>query len=79
MLGFVGEADLFTMEALVDALETALAMRPDHLVIDLHRLTFCDVACGQRLSEAARSTGVTVLGAGGEVRRVLELLDAAGR
>jgi anti-anti-sigma regulatory factor len=76
VLSLSGEADLFTQGLLEDQLDTALAMGRESLVLDVRRLTFCDVACAQRVLAATRTGSATLLGASGEVKRVFELLDA---
>jgi len=76
VLSLSGEADLFTQGLLEDQLDTALAMGRESLVLDVRRLTFCDVACAQRVLAATRTGSATLFGATGEVKRVFELLDA---
>jgi len=76
VLSLSGEADIFTQGLLEDELDTALAMHRVSLVLDVRRLTFCDVSCAQRVLAATRTASATLHGATGEVKRVFELLDA---
>lgn len=75
VLSLAGEADLFTQQLLEDGLETAIAMRRKRLVLDVRRLTFCDVGCAQKVLDATRTVAAELVGAKGEVKRVFELLD----
>lgn len=69
-----GEIDLFTVTPFRDALDRAVA-GGGAVEVDLSRVTFLDAAGLSALAAARRTTGdrLTVVGAKGVVRRVLEL------
>lgn len=74
----IGELDLASAGAVADQLDELLDAGFDHLVIDLHRLSFIDSAGVRALAaagERARHTRATldVVGARGQVKRVLTL------
>ena len=71
-----GEADLATLGMLKEELAQVRTTSRDHLVVDVAKLTFCDVASAHLLRTARRTIPVTLSGATGSVRRVFDLLDA---
>jgi hypothetical protein len=54
-------------------------MNREVVVVDVHQLTFCDVASAHLLRTARRTIPVTLRGATGPVKRVFDLLDALDR
>jgi anti-anti-sigma factor len=60
VLRVAGEVDLATVDLLATALTAVLRRQPDHLVVDLARLTFCG-ACGLTVLAEA---GVSAAGTG---------------
>lgn len=70
-----GEADVATEVMLREELAYTLTVDADHVVVDLRELAFCDVACAHLLLRTRRAVPVTLTGATGSVRRILELLD----
>jgi len=74
----VGEADFEVVDALRDALSTALEGHPERLVLDLGETSFLDTAAARVLVSArrdarGRAVAVTVRDSGPVSRRVLEL------
>lgn len=74
VLHITGEVDVSTIDILRTAVADALALRPDHLVVDLSKLTFCSVRGLTELVDAGRTaarngTGYAVGGASTQVIR----------
>lgn len=76
ILELSGEADVATLVMLREELAHMVASSRSCFVMDLRGLTFCDVATANMILTAQRTAPVTLIGAGGAVKRVLELLDA---
>lgn len=74
VLELSGEADIATLFLLKDELERAVLANPDHLVVDVSGLRFCDVHSAHMILTACRTEPVSVTGATGSVRRVFDLL-----
>jgi anti-sigma B factor antagonist len=75
-----GEVDISNVDRLAASVHEACALGKPTLVFDLHELRYCDSSALHVLVDAARrcaSTGtrMTVRGAHGPVRRVLEITD----
>lgn len=76
ILELSGEADVATLVMLREELAQMIASRRACLVVDLRGLTFCDVATADVILTARWTAPVTLIGAAGPVKRVLDLLDA---
>ncbi|MEU8241114.1 STAS domain-containing protein [Actinoplanes missouriensis] len=79
-LNLGGELDLSGTDDVASAVDEALAMGMQYVLIDLFRLTFIDMAgAGMllrcRAASAASGSGFLVTGARGFVRRVLDVSD----
>lgn len=70
-----GEADLLTLSMLREELAHAVAMNPELLLLDVTDLRFCDVRCAHLILTARHAVPTTVIGAGGSVRRILDVLS----
>ncbi|HWO52091.1 MAG TPA: STAS domain-containing protein [Ornithinibacter sp.] len=76
VLELSGEADVTTMDMLRRELaQVAIVDRADS-VVDVTKLSFCDVASAHLILTARRTIPVTVTGATGSVQRVFDLVDA---
>ena len=73
----VGEADLTTRATLESALNQALSMNPEVVVLDVSGLTFCDSACVSAVLDANHGGRLVLAGQSGIVDRVFQLLDPA--
>ena len=76
VLELSGEADIATMTLLRVELDRAVRRHPEHLVVDVSTLRFCDVRCARLILSACRTTGASLTGASGTVQRVLELVGS---
>jgi anti-anti-sigma regulatory factor len=76
VLELSGEADVATMGLLSQELAHIFSMHHEDVVVDVGNLAFCDVASAHLLLTAQRRDLVTVTGATGSVKRVLDLLEA---
>ena len=74
VLELSGEADIATLFLLGDDLAEAVRLHPDHLVVDVSELRFCDVHSAHMILTASRMSPITVTGATGSVKRVFDLL-----
>jgi anti-anti-sigma regulatory factor len=76
LLELSGEADIATSALLRQEVALLAVMNRDDAVVDVTRLTFCDVASAHMILTVRRSRPLTVCGATGSVKRVFDLLDA---
>jgi anti-anti-sigma regulatory factor len=76
VLELSGEADIATFGLLRQELAQLAATSCAGAVLDVTRLTFCDVASAYMIQAAQLTMPLTVLGAKGSVKRVFDLLDA---
>lgn len=75
VLELSGEADIATFALLRHEL-AHIATTIEDAVVDVTRLSFCDVASAHLIQTTRRTPPLTVLGATGSVKRVFDLLDA---
>jgi anti-sigma B factor antagonist len=80
VVALAGELDLNTAAQAQQALIAELGTGPEHLLVDLRRLEFCDAAglrvfLRVRREALARGARVRLVHAGRTVRRVLEVAD----
>lgn len=76
LLELSGEADMATADLLQQELALLATTSRVDAVVNVTRLTFCDVASAHRILTARRTRPVTVRGATGGVGRVFHLLEA---
>lgn len=81
VLVLAGEIDLTTTSRLAAAVDRCLRDQPMRMTVDLHAVTFCDVAGGHVLGHAqqraaAAGVGFRLTGLTAPVRRTLTLLQA---
>jgi anti-anti-sigma regulatory factor len=76
VLELVGETDVATVAFLRRELTQLVRSQCEHAVLDLTRLTFCDVASAHLILTAGRLMPVTVTGATRSVKRVFDLMES---
>jgi hypothetical protein len=76
LLELSGEADIATAALLRQELALLAATDRDDVVVDVTRLTSCDVASAHLILTARGTTPVTVRGATGSVKWMFDQLDA---
>ena len=79
VLELSGEADVATLGMLREELAQMVTLNREHVVVDVTKLAFCDVASAHLLLTARRTIPVTLSGATGSVERVFDLLSALQR
>lgn len=69
-----GEIDMDTAGVFRDAVDKAIAIAPDELVIDAAALSFCDSTCVACIVRALQGgLRIRIVGASATLRRVLEI------
>ena len=76
VLELSGEADITTMDMLRRELAQVAVIDREDSMVDVTKLSFCDVASAHLILTARRTIPVTVTGATGSVKRVFDLVDA---
>lgn len=76
VLQLFGEADIATLGMLRRELAHLAATHQADVVVDVTGLKFCDVASAHLILTARRRVPVTIGGATGSVKRVLDLVSA---
>lgn len=79
VLELSGEADIATLAMLGAELAESVATNPEHLVVDVADLRFCDVHSAHLILTACRTSPTRVTGATGSVKRVFDLLTSLER
>ena len=79
VLELSGEADITTVDLMRVAVGQVSTIHGQDVVVDVSNLGFCDVASAHLILTARRMMPVTVSGATGSVKRVLDLMDALQR
>lgn len=79
VLEMSGEADIATSPMVRVVVAHMATIVDRNIVVDVSKLTFCDVASAHLILTSRRTMPVTVWGATGPVKRVFDLLDSIQR